>query len=166
MIEISPQVKKSIVSRILSDLAPKASLVHLKVGLTMIGGGLLSLLFCGQFGVGITGFAIRFNEDLHHTNGIVCALSCGALFAIVPLISLRLICSGVQFQAIMRKHLPIIMTWFAAAGLLLALIGEVGDDFIYVLTWFIAAIVIYQAGGYLIREVEKTVHKWDHMPQA
>ena len=105
MNDIPKYIEKNIYNFVMADLEPKALTVYLKTGLAILLGGVTSMFFCGQFGVGITGFAQDLNQNIHHTMGSVgCAALCGSLFAILPVFVLRAVCSPMQFAQLFAKN--------------------------------------------------------------
>ena len=91
MNEIPQQIEDNIKSMVLSDLEPSAAMTYTKTGVAMLTGGLVSMFFCGQFGIGFTEYSQQFNHILHHRVGdIGCAMICGATFAVLPLLVLPL----------------------------------------------------------------------------
>jgi hypothetical protein len=154
MADVSDFVIKKIETQALRDLAPGAAVVHGKVGLAAVLGGALSLVLCGQFGLGFTAFAQDFNHLVHsHTNSVACALICGSLFAVVPAALLWAICPPLQFKAIVHRHWRKLILWFGATGGLLAFLGDHGRTLLEFGTWMVAAVVAFRLLSALLEQL-------------
>ena len=154
MSDISEHIDKRIRGIVMADLEPKRSTVYLKTGTSIAVGGVASLFICGQFGLGITGFAQDVNHNVHdHAGNIGCAIICGALFAILPAVVLRFFCSPLQFHVIVSKKWQPAALWLAIFGALLAHHGELGQKFVHFGFWLASAYLIYRIIGILIYKV-------------
>ncbi len=133
------------------DLLPPRSVVHLKVGIAAIAGGLLSLALCGQFGIGFTSFAVDLSSQIHdHLGPVPCALLCGTLYAIFPVALLRFVlCTTLQFKGILRRHQLIVALWFGGVGTILASAGHHGADLLGIGLWLSAALASTFVGARL-----------------
>lgn len=157
MAEIPKHVEASIFQRVQADLEPSSLVVYGKVGQAVTSGGLISLLLCGQFGVAGSQFAMQLNQYFHQSGGLVCGVICGAFFALAPLAVLRLQCSAMQFHVILKKRYHAALVWFAFFGGALALNGNLGNEFSAVFAWFVAAMIVFESGGMLMRYAESAV---------
>jgi len=154
MTEVPKHITEAILARVRRDLDPSGLTVFSKTGLAVIFGGVVSLFICGQFGLGITGFAQDVNHGVHNQTGsLACAMICGSLFAIVPVLFLRVLCSGMQFRAIIRRKWQAPAVWLASFGGMLAYHGEFGNEFVNFLAWAGAAYLIYQVLGHLMDRI-------------
>ncbi len=140
--EFSREVEERIVTHVMKDLDPSWLVSHTKVAIASVVGGLASLLLCGQFGLGLTNVANSFNEHIHHSMGpIPCAIVCGFLYAIFPIVVLRFFLSQpLQFRAIMRRRWQVILIWFGGFGGLLASFGHHGTQAVTFAAWIVGAV--------------------------
>lgn len=147
-LDFSKELKNKIFQHVMKDLDPSWLLTHTKVGTASILGGLLSLVVCGQFGIGFTPLANSLNHAIHANMGsIPCAIICGMLYAAFPVTLLRfLLCPPLQFRAIMKRRWQAILVWFGGFGGLVATFGHHGTDILTFAGWIAAAI----AGANLI----------------
>lgn len=144
MTMFSKNTDEMILSHVAQDLTPTLPVVHLKVGLSAILGGLVSLTVCGQFGIGWTSFAQTFSEKVHsNMEPIACALLCGGLFAVIPAILLRLACSPMLFRTIVRKKFAALALWFGGFGGSLVYHGHHGNDAAPFAAWIFAALIAF-----------------------
>jgi hypothetical protein len=158
MTRISKNIDKLILSHVARDLAPSMPMVHLKVGLAAILGGLLSLTVCGQFGIGWTSFAEAFSEKVHTTmDPIACAMLCGGLFAVFPATLLRLLCAPMQFRTIVRKKFGALALWFGGFGGALVYHGHHGNDAPQFAAWIFAALIAFVGLSLLFEQVVPTL---------
>jgi hypothetical protein len=144
---------------IAKDLAPPPHVVNIKLFFAVTIGGILSLTLCGQFGMGVTGWAEALSHRLHQTmSPLSCAIICGTLFAVFPTLLLRLfLCSPMQFRAILRQKLPTLSIWYGGAGTILAVYSEHGQGADEILFWSISAILT----SYLLAALMKAIFpKW------
>jgi hypothetical protein len=144
MTEVPERIQEAIMSMVRQDLEPSFIATFLKTGVGVVFGGLISLLICGQFGLGMTPFAQDFNHTLHTQSGaLVCAAICGSLFAVIPVLLLRLLCRPMQFRAIVRKSWLAPALWLGSFGALLSYHGEFGNAFVNFVAWSVSAYFVY-----------------------
>jgi len=156
MAEVPKHVKDLIYGKVIGDLEPSWTVVLFKSGIALIPGGVLSMVFCGQFGLGLSPLAVTFNHHIHHSVGpVACAVICGLLFSFVPILVLRSLCTAIQFRVLLRRHL-MPMVWFIAFAVIFASHGEIGADVLYLLIWLFAAVGSFKVYGYLLDLVNKT----------
>ncbi len=157
---ISKRVEDEIQLHVLRDLDPPWMLVHTKVALAAVVGGLASLLICGQFGVGLTPAATALNHTIHESMGpIPCAIVCGVMYAIFPIAMLRFaLCGPLQFRAITKRRWQSLLLWFGGFGGVMASFGHHGDSALTFSGWILAAIF---AANVLARGLYAVVPAWD-----
>ena len=144
MMDVPHELAEQVQSRILKDMRPRPLTVYLKSGLSVVVGGALSLLVCGQFGVGITHAAAHLHLQLHqHGHDHVSALMCGIAFALIPPFILRLFCSPLQYRVVVRKP-HVALLWFVGLGFILAHHGEVAIELMEFALWCFASIATFQ----------------------
>ena len=149
--QVSLNTEKKIKGHVYGDLDPSDTTAYKKSGLALFVGGALSLFLCGQFGMGLTPVATEFSHSIHHGIGpLACAAICGALFAIVPAVVLRLLASPIQFRALIRKKWQPQLIWTVAIGVLLSYHGDFGFEFLAVVVWVGAAYGIFRVMGEVI----------------
>ncbi len=127
---------------ILADMNPSQLAVHSKLSCAVMLGGMLSLLFCGQFGFGMTPWAETMSHQLHQQmSSVTCALICGVLYALFPTFILRmLLCSPLQFRIILKKNIGAALFWYSLVGATLAYHGDHGQGIVELSTWILAAL--------------------------
>ena len=158
MAETPEHLKKLVVARVTADLSPSLPTIYLKSGLSVLVGGGLSLFVCGQFGIAATSPAHHVHNHLtDNVEGIACLLLCGALFAILPAVILRLISSPVQFRAITRKSFHAPLLWLFSIGGFLAYHGEQGRGVLGFLAWCVAAWAAFEGVSAML---ELTLRWW------
>lgn len=160
MLREPPQsVQDAVVSRVMRDLEPSMLAVHTRVGLAAVIGGLLSLVICGQFGVGVTSWADALNHRMHaHLDSLSCAAACGMMFAAFPVLFLRfLLTPPLLFRVILKKHQPALLVWFAGFGGILMLMGEHGQGVLEYCAWVVAALL---AANLIARLINRLVPVW------
>lgn len=146
MADLADKLSKDVKSRIMADMRPRPLTILWKSGLAVLAGGLLSLLACGQFGVGITHAALHFNQELHtHGTSIGSALLCGIAFALIPPFFLRLFCSSLQFRFIIRKSPAFAMVWLVGLGAVLAHHGQTAVELAVFVLWATASVTTFVA---------------------
>lgn len=135
-VDLSEKLSASVREQILRDMRPSLAIIYLKSGLAVGLGGAISLLLCGQFGVGITHASLHFTNELHaHAHDFWGALACGIIFAIIPPFILRLLSSPLQFRLITRKSFHSSVVWLVGLGAILAHHGETIIEVYSFLIW-------------------------------
>jgi hypothetical protein len=158
--EIPRKVTERIFDHVMKDLKPSWLVSHTKVAIASIVGGLLSLLVCGQFGLGFTDVANSLNHTLHFKMGAIpCAILCGTLYAFFPVAVLRFgLCHPLQFRAIMKHRWQAIVVWFGGFGVSMASVGHHGTDILVLAGWLVGAIL---AANLLAQIMYGLVPNWD-----
>lgn len=148
MLEVSEKTKNKIYARVRADLEPTRGAVGWRVLLSLVFGGLISLFFCGQFGLGFSEMARNWNHTIHSAAGsIPCALICGAFFAIAPVLLLRLICSAILFRNIIRGY-TLLQAWLIGViGFAIDANGTFVHEALNVLVWSVSAACTYKLVG-------------------
>jgi hypothetical protein len=151
MLELPQSLASRIESYVMRDLEPPWFTAHLKVAIAASLGGLLSLFICGQFGIGFTESANAVNHAIHRGLGdIPCALFCGTLFSIFPVLVLRFVlCRPLEFRAIMQRRRQIVAVWFAGFGAIAATLGSHGSAAALLAIWVISALVAANVFAYI-----------------
>ena len=146
--QIPETIKEKILEHVLSDLLPSPMAVYGKTGISIIIGGIASMFCCAQFGVGFSSFAHFSYHGLHHGMGpIWCALICGTIFSLLPVIILRILTNSVQFRAIIRHKWQPQLIWLVLAAALLSFHGAIGFQILISAIWSGAAFVSYRLLG-------------------
>jgi hypothetical protein len=154
MAVVPDNIKEHIYQRIKEDMHPPAWLVHAKVGASIAIGGFLSLFLCGQMGLGLSPLAYQVHAVLMDLGGMWgCTAICGALFALVPALFLRLLSSGMQYRIILRTRRPVVAGWLVATGTLLMLRNGPADVLISLALWSIPAIAASLVFGWFISKI-------------
>ena len=148
--EIPTHIKDAVFRVVLNDLEPRPEVVAFKTGIAAAAGGLASLFFCGQFGMGFGLVADSVYQWIMANAGMLgCTLLCGSLFAILPVIVLRLISSAIQFRIVVTKKWPVLFVWFSLIGIYMYARNEGRDSFWEVLAWIASAIVAFKILAHL-----------------
>jgi len=99
------KTKENILKRVEKDLNPSLFRVVCYLLLSFGVGGVFSMFVCGQFGIGLSSFALHMSHKLHsQMNPSVCSILCGGIFAIVPVFILKLIAHPIFFAVIVKKY--------------------------------------------------------------
>ena len=139
--EVSDSIKEKIYSYVLADLNPSRFVVHAKIGFSVTLGGLLSLFLCGQLGFGLSSLAMSVHASMMNVAGFFgCTFVCGVLFAVVPVLTLKTISTGVQFCLLIRKEWRAIVGWNLAFGSILAYQSDRSDWLWILLVWLLAVV--------------------------
>ena len=145
MMEVPEILAQRVKDQIVRDMKPSLWTLSWKSGFSVVLGGTLSLLVCGQFGVGITHAAMHINNELHaHGHDHFPALLFGIAFALIPPFILRLICTSLQYRVITRKPAAA-FAWFVGLGLMMAHQGEVAFEAMTFVLWSAACAGTFQA---------------------
>lgn len=146
--QIPDNIKEKIFNQVLSDLLPSPVVVYGKTGISIIIGGIASMFCCAQFGVGFSSIAHFSYHKVHHGMGpIWCALICGTIFSLLPVIILRFLTNSVQFRAIIRHKWQPQLIWLVLAAALLSLHGTIGFQILISAIWSGAAFFSYRLLG-------------------
>ena len=142
MFEPPKNIERAIFEHVEKDLKPTFLTVQTKVAVSAILGGVVSMFICGQFGIGFTSFAEAFTHHIHaYMNPFVCALVCGASYAVFPVLLLRLfLCNPLQFKAIIYRQQTSVFAWYVGFGSLLAYFGHHGTNLLNLFGWVVAAL--------------------------
>ena len=151
MSQVPDQIRADIYAKVLGDLEPSLKVVHAKIGLSVGLGGLLSLLLCGQFGFGFGALSEMINASIMAQVGAGgCTAVCGILFAVVPVVTLRVLCPALQFLSIVKHQWHALLLWIAAFGTVLMIVNGVGNPLWEILVWTSAALLSFESIGFAI----------------
>lgn len=164
-IEPGAALQEAVHAQVMRDLEPSWQRVHTLAGGATIGGGLLSLAVCGQFGLGLTPWATSLNHLMHaHLQAVGCAAFCGLLYAFFPLAALRFgLATPLLFRVIIKRHKSVLALWSLAFGASLASLGEHGQDLGAFLAWCASALA---ATNGLARLIVKLMPTWSMRAQS
>ena len=151
---ITTDVKSLIRPTIARDLQPSFNRRAVILLVAGIGGGLASLTVCGQFGLGLTSWARTIGSHIHQTTSPwQCAAICGVLFAIFPVVLLRLVTSPMFFHVLVARHFAQVATFFGATGALIAILGHHGNTLSLFAMWILAAVGTIWCTGRILRDM-------------
>ena len=154
MANLSKKTQEYIYSYVKNDLEPRQLDVALRIGVTLLLGGILSMFFCGQFGIGFSSLAKGWNHALHaHMGATQCAIVCGAIFSVVPVLFLRFVTNGVLFRKIIRHYTIIQAGMMFLSGSSMYLGGVVMNELINVSVWSISAFISFKIVGLIVDEI-------------
>jgi hypothetical protein len=121
MAQVPVDLSEQVRMQILKDMQPSLLTIFIKSGIAFTAGGILSLFICGQLGIGLDHAQKHFSHLTHqHAHGVITAVACGGLFALISPLVLRFLCSAIQFRIIIRKSRWIAILWLVALGGVLA----------------------------------------------
>jgi len=153
MTKVSDYIKENIYQTVKRDLVPPGWLVHAKVGGAVAGGGTLSLFLCGQMGLGFSPLANHVHGLLMDYAGLQgCTAVCGLLFALVPVLLLRVFSSSIQHLVLLRQKRPHIAAWVLAFGLFLVLRNE-REVMLTMAIWGVPAVLSFYMLGWLVHRL-------------
>lgn len=153
MTKISQETENAIYQHVRQDLKPSPFAVIWRIGTAFTLGGLLSMFFCGQFGVGFSTLAQGWNHSIHaHIGATKCAIICGSIFSVLPAFILRMLSSGILFRVILRKYVISQIGLILIAGTFMYVNGSMMTELINVGAWSLSAFVSFKLLGYLILE--------------
>ena len=156
MIEVSEKTSAKIYSYVRKDLEPSLFSVTWRIAGSILIGGLLSLLFCGQFGVGFSDMARHLNHTVHASMGAVqCAIICGSIFALAPIVILRLVSSALLFRKILLSYGVAQAVLLLAAGLIMYSTGSFVSELINVLVWSASAFLSFRLFGMIVDQLHR-----------
>jgi len=105
-------------AKLRADLRPSYLLISSKVSLALgIGVTVMTLMCRLQSSDSLTMFAHGILS--HQMSGVECLICCATLFAVIPVIALRLMCTGVQFHYLLRNRLLLLGIWVSGANALI-----------------------------------------------
>lgn len=149
--EISKKTEEKIYSYVKKDLTPSIWAVVSRIVISLSMGGFLSMMFCGQFGVGFSEMARHWNHTVHASMGSVqCAIICGSIFAIVPVLVLRSICSGLLFRKIIKGYGVAQGGLLTIMGIAMYSQGTFMNEAINISLWAASAYITYKLFGLII----------------
>lgn len=162
--QVSDKIRETIYRQVRADLCPSRTVVHAKVGAAVTVGGLLSLFLCGQLGLGLSTVANEVHHALMARVGFLgCTVTCGLLFAVVPVLVLRLVSSAMQFQVLFRKEWKAIVSWVVVFGAILAFQNDRSDPMWVLALWILAAVLSFKALAQLLHLTSvHASHMWPH----
>ncbi len=144
MTSVPEHIRQEIYQRVKGDLEPPIGVVYAKTGVAVLAGGGLSLFLCGQLGMGLSSIAVTVNQWIMQAGGVVgCTALCGSLFALVPVVVLRALCSPMQFRAIVRKEWQAMALWILVFGVALALWNSSPNPLWEIFVWTLAATISF-----------------------
>lgn len=158
MLEIKEKTKDRIYTFVKKDLEPSFLSVAAKVLFAFGVGGLFSMLLCGQFGLGLSQNAIQWHYAIHNRVGsLLCSIISGTIFMLLPVLILRVLCSGLLFRKIVREYnLPQVVL-ISTIGFTLCKMGAVMTQGIYAALWSLGAYAAYKALGSLLGRYSMSV---------
>jgi hypothetical protein len=149
--QVPKSVEDAIYRYVRADLQPSRFVVHAKIGGSVGLGGLMSLFLCGQLGFGLSSLAMAVHAGMMDVAGFFgCTAVCGVLFAVVPVLSLRAISTGIQFRLLIQREWRAIAGWTVAFGGVLAYRNDRADQLWVLLMWSVVAIGSFELLGRLL----------------
>lgn len=144
MLEVSKSTKRTIYRNVHRDLKPARSLVHGKMAVALLVGGIASLALYGQFGYGLTQEArTAYARIAASTSTMGCMLISGALFAALPVATLRAMCNALQFRAIAHRTFLPMLAWLGLFELVVAYRADFDAPGQELVVWFAGATIAF-----------------------
>lgn len=155
---VSDKTSQNILAVVERDLEPSLVRVLWHLALAFGVGGAFSMLFCGQFGIGFSSFAINFSHSMHSQMGaLFCALLCGTIFALAPVVVLRLTTHPLLFRTIVRRYSFVEAGFTIAVGMLAYSHGNIKVEMINVAIWSLSAYCVFKIIGL---SIDHFLHNW------
>lgn len=149
MAKVPEYIKENIYQVVKRDLEPNRLTVHAKIGFSVVAGGASSLFFCGQMGLGLSSLAHSVHEVLMDYGGYLgCTIWCGVLFALLPVVVLRLLTSHIQYHILLRKERSVIACWILACGFFLVLQSQASNALLAMVLWGLPAVLSFYLLGW------------------
>ena len=153
MVTVSEKTSKNIYLFVHRELNPSVMDVIWRLAFTLSFGGVLSLFFCGQFGIGFSSMAKGWNHLVHvHVGATQCAIICGGIFSVFPVLLLRLLTSGILFRKIIRHYGLIQGVMILVAGFTMYFGGSFMNELINIGVWSFSAFVSFKLVGFVVDE--------------
>jgi hypothetical protein len=154
MVKVPDEIRESIFRTVRADLEPSPLTLYTKTGVAILGGGILSLFLCGQFGYGLSPIAHSTYAKVFEIAGRAgCHAFCGVLFAVFPVFVLRTLSSPMLFRIILRKKWWMLYLWTIAFGVSLLAFNGRSDAVWNIIIWSVAAMASFVALARLVEAV-------------
>lgn len=154
MLQVPDTIRDNLYRKVKADLCPPRHVVHAKIGFAVTLGGLTTLFLCGQLGFGLSSLANLVHHWLMGIAGFLgCTMICGVLFAVIPVMTLRLMSSGIQFHLLTRKEWRAIAGWIMAFGGAVVYQNDQADPIWILLLWGLGAIASFGALSRIVHHV-------------
>ena len=140
MNQISHETSNKICRYVYNDLNPNIFDIAWRIGGSALTGGLISLFFCGQFGVGFSSMATGCNHLIHgHMGSTKCAIICGMIYSIAPVIFLRILSTRFLFRKIIYQYWKISIAPIIISGFIMCVGGSIMNEYFYASIWAFSA---------------------------
>lgn len=164
MIDLSNDKKELIYRHVQKDLNPSNLDVIWRLVVAISVGGIFSMLFCGQFGVGFSEMAKGWNHMIHvYMGAIQCVIICGTIFSVAPVFVLRLISSGILFRKIIRSYGLIHGSVIALAGVIMYFGGSIMNELVNISVWSLSAYLAFKLIALLVDEISRLSVSFDKL---
>ncbi|MFK7872810.1 MAG: hypothetical protein AB8C84_06505 [Oligoflexales bacterium] len=162
---VAPKIDQTKVEEIYKyvhqDLHPSVWSVTWRLGLSIFLGGFLSMIFCGQFGLGLSRMAQDTMHMVHSRYGSIrCSILCGMIFTLAPIVILKGICSRFLFRHVIWSYHFILFIFLNFFAFLIYMNGSVMNDVPHVFMWSLSAYISFKSWGVLLDEAVKARFKF------
>ena len=159
MTKVPDYIKENIYQTVKRDLEPSRWVVHAKVATAVAVGGGSSLFLCGQMGLGLSPLAETVHGLLMHYGGFWgCTVVCGVLFAILPVVLLKILSSKLQYLVLLRHEWRAIFGWLMAFGCYLVFRNQQTEVTLTLVLWVTPAFMSFYALGWLVYWLTHSCH--------
>ena len=145
----STMTEQAIKARVYRDLSPSLGVVHGKMAGSFTVGALASLSVCAQFGLGLSPWSLALQARLMELGPVGCMVACGFLFALFPLIVLRIISSPLQFRHFLKKRGTALLAWLVVTESTILTMSDFGADLTEIVIWTLSGAMTVAVLAYL-----------------
>lgn len=145
------KIKENILKSVEKDLEPSFFRVTCYLLLSFGVGGAFSMFICGQFGIGLSSFALHMSHKLHsQMNPFLCAILCGGIFSIVPVFVLKLISHPLFFRVLVKKYYYLHGGCIFFFGLIVYSHSSIKLEFLFLVAWSLSAFLVFKILSYAV----------------
>ena len=139
------KIKENILKTIEKDLNPSLFRVTCYLLISFGVGGAFSMFVCGQFGIGLSSFALHMSHKLHsQMNPFLCAVLCGGIFSVVPVLVLKLISHPLFFKVIVKEYYYLQAGCIFFFGLIVYSHSNIKLEFLSLIIWSLSAYLVFK----------------------
>lgn len=141
------EIRDKIIKTVANDINPSSTRVAIYLLYSFGVGGALSLLLCGQCGLGLSPIALKVSHEVHsQMHPIFCAIFCGGFFSIIPIIILKYKTHPLFFKALIRKDKLLVGAIIFVIGLTIYSHSNWNLEILYYLAWCTSAYFVFHMG--------------------
>jgi hypothetical protein len=145
MLEAPQAVQEAVRRHVLADLQPSRRVVLAKLGVAFGLGAVVAAAICNYWLMGgveaATGQVFKVPTVAMSAS---CAVACGAVFAVVPLLALRFLTGALQFRAILKQSPMPQAGWLTAMTILFATHVPDPAGYAYLAIWAVTVALLFR----------------------